>query len=133
MTGQSNNIIDFKLHTLGWKAFQDLSVTIMADILGHDFQSFYDSHDGGRDGAFYGTWIDKQYGTKSGSFTDQWKFTSDYNNGIKVSDLKDDIGKAKRLAAKGLANHYVLFTNSKLTGNFKVKITFYIDNKFNLC
>jgi hypothetical protein len=117
MTGQSNNIIDFKLHTLGWKAFQDLSVTIMANIFGHDFQSFHDTHDGGRDGAFYGTWIDKQNGKKSGSFTVQCKFTSAYNEGIKVSDLNDDIEKAKRLAAKGLANHYVLFTNTKLTGN----------------
>ncbi|MBA6232428.1 MULTISPECIES: nSTAND3 domain-containing NTPase [unclassified Colwellia] len=117
MTGQSNNIIDFKLHTLGWKAFQDLSVTIMSDILGHNFQSFYDSHDGGRDGAFHGIWIDKQNGTKSGSFTVQCKFTSDYKKGIKVSDLKDDIEKAKRLAAKGLASHYVLFTNNQLTGN----------------
>lgn len=117
MTAQSNNIIDFKLHTLGWKAFQDLSATIMSDIFGHDFQSFYDSHDGGRDGAFHGTWIDLQHGTKSGSFTVQCKFTSDYKKGIKVSDLKDDIEKAKRLAAKGLSDHYILFTNAQLTGN----------------
>jgi energy-coupling factor transporter ATP-binding protein EcfA2 len=117
MTAQSNNIIDFKLHTLGWKAFQDLSVTIMADIFGHDFQSFHDTHDGGRDGAFHGTLVDKDNGNKSGSFTVQCKFTSDYNEGIKVSDLKDDIEKAKRLAAKGLSNHYILFTNTKLTGN----------------
>ena len=116
MTGQSNNIIDFKLHTLGWKAFQDLSVTIMSDILGHNFQSFYDSHDGGRDGAFHGTWIDKQNGTKSGSFTVQCKFTSYYKEGIRVADLKDDIEKAKRLASKGLSDHYVLFTNAQLTG-----------------
>jgi energy-coupling factor transporter ATP-binding protein EcfA2 len=116
MTAQSNNIIDFKLHTLGWKAFQDLSVTIMSNILGHDFQSFYDSHDGGRDGAFHGTWIDKQNGTKSGSFTVQCKFTSYYKEGIRVADLKDDIEKAKRLACKGLSNHYVLFTNAQLTG-----------------
>jgi len=116
MTGQSNNIIDFKLHTLGWKAFQDLSVTIMSDILGHNFQSFYDSHDGGRDGAFHGIWIDKQNGTKSGSFTVQCKFTSYYKEGIRVADLKDDIEKAKRLASKGLSDHYVLFTNAQLTG-----------------
>ena len=117
MTAQSYNIVDFKLHTLGWKAFQDLSVTIMSDIFGHDIQSFYDSYDGGRDGAFHGVWIDKDNVAKSGSFTAQCKFTSDYKKGIKVSDLKDDIEKAKRLASKGLANHYILFTNAQLTGN----------------
>jgi len=117
MTSQSYNNVDFKLHTLGWKAFQDLSVTIMTSIFGHDVQSFYDSHDGGRDGAFHGVWIDKLNGAKSGSFTVQCKFTSDYKKGIKVSDLKDDIEKAKRLAAKGLSDHYILFTNAQLTGN----------------
>jgi energy-coupling factor transporter ATP-binding protein EcfA2 len=117
MTAQSYNNVDFKLHTLGWKAFQDLSITIMTNIFGHDVQSFYDSHDGGRDGAFHGVWIEKLNGAKSGSFTVQCKFTSDYKKGIKVSDLKDDIEKAKRLAAKGLSDHYVLFTNAQLTGN----------------
>jgi hypothetical protein len=117
MTSQSYNNVDFKLHTLGWKAFQDLSVTIMTDIFGHDVQSFYDSHDGGRDGAYHGVWIDKKNGSKSGSFTAQCKFTSDYKKGVKVYDLKEDIEKAKRLANKGLSNHYVLFTNSQLTGN----------------
>ncbi|TMO07817.1 hypothetical protein CWB60_07155 [Pseudoalteromonas sp. S327] len=116
MTAQSNNIVDFQLHTLGWKAFQDLSVTIMTDIFGHDVQSFFDSHDGGRDGAYHGVWIDKPNKSKSGSFTAQCKFTSDYKAGIKASDLKDDIEKAKRLAAKGLAKYYVLFTNAQLTG-----------------
>lgn len=116
MSAQSNNITDFKLHTLGWKAFQDLSVTIMTDIFGHDVQSFFDSHDGGRDGAFHGIWIEKPNKAKSGSFTVQCKFTSEYKKGISISSLKDDIEKAKRLAKKGLAKHYVLFTNTQLTG-----------------
>lgn len=116
MSAQSYNVIDFKLHTLGWKAFQDLSVTIMTDIFGHDVQSFYDSHDGGRDGAFHGVYTDNPNKAKSGSFTVQCKFTSEYKKGIKASDLKDDIEKAKRLAKKGLATHYILFTNTQLTG-----------------
>ncbi|MCG7549027.1 hypothetical protein [Pseudoalteromonas sp. Of7M-16] len=89
----------------------------MTDIFGHDVQSFYDSQDGGRDGAYQGVWIDNTNKSKSGSFTVQCKFTSNYKAGIKVSDLRDDIEKAKRLAAKGFATHYVLFTNAQLTGN----------------
>lgn len=113
MNSQSNNIIDFNLHTLGWKAFQDLCISIVADIWGQEVQSFYDSHDGGRDGAFRGTWIDE---IKSGSFTVQCKFTADYNKGIKPLDLKDELEKAKKLVSKGLSDHYILFTNAKLTG-----------------
>ncbi len=46
--------VTYELHTLGWKAFQSLCVTIVGEIWGQSIQSFFDSKDGGRDGAFYG-------------------------------------------------------------------------------
>ena len=52
---QASEVI-YELHSLGWKAFQNLCVTITADIWGQVVQSFFDSHDGGRDGAFHGSW-----------------------------------------------------------------------------
>lgn len=122
MSSQSNNVIDFALHTLGWKAFQDLSVAIMGEIFGHEVQAFYDSNDGGRDGAFRGKWTDKKGNEHMGAFTAQCKFTSYYNDGIKLVDVKDELEKAKRLAEKGLCDHYVLFTNAKLTGNQAEKL-----------
>lgn len=111
---QSVNV-NYELHTLGWKSFQDLCVVIMREIWGHTVQSFCDSNDGGRDGAFYGSWKveDKLL---SGAFTAQCKFTAEQSKSLKLGDLKDELQKAKRLASKNLCRIYVLFTNAKLTG-----------------
>ncbi|MET7714838.1 hypothetical protein [Streptomyces sp. NPDC005407] len=47
---------DFALHTLGWRAFQDLCAAVLREVWGQSVQTFADSNDGGRDGAFHGTW-----------------------------------------------------------------------------
>jgi len=112
---QANNIT-YELHTLGWKAFQNLCATIVSEIWGQTVQTFFDSHDGGRDGAFQGKWHDVQNEIFEGSFTVQCKYTSSPDNQIKLSDLTDEIKKAKRLASKGLADNYFLFSNARLTG-----------------
>src|SRR6266446_6395309 len=108
--------VAYELHTLGWKAFQNLCVTITAEVWGQTVQSFFDSHDGGRDGAFHGIW--KREGGESfeGSFTAQCKFTAKPEKQLQLSDLKDELSKAKRLAARGLSDNYFLFTNARLTG-----------------
>lgn len=108
---------DYELHSLGWKAFQNLCSTITSDIWGQTVQAFHDSHDGGRDGAFSGTWTPKP-GEESflGSFTVQCKFISKSDRSIRRSHLDDEIEKATRLAEKDLANNYFLFTNASLSG-----------------
>jgi hypothetical protein len=108
--------VNYDLHSLGWKSFQNLCATIIADIWGQNIQTFFDSKDGGRDGAFHGQWTNEKGEEFKGSFTVQCKFTSKKDSVLKVSDLRDDISKAKRLAARGLATNYFLFSNSKLTG-----------------
>lgn len=84
--------------------------------MGSDYPVFFDSNDGGRDGAFHGEWEDQDSETFSGSFTVQCKFTSKADKTIKSSDLTDELKKAKRLAAKGLCDNYFLLTNANLTG-----------------
>lgn len=108
--------VAYELHTLGWKAFQNLCVTITGEVWGQTVQSFFDSHDGGRDGAFHGTWKTKEGQSFEGSFTAQCKFTAKANKQLQLSDLKDELSKAKRLAARGLSDNYFLFTNARLTG-----------------
>jgi hypothetical protein len=49
-------MVEFALHTLGWKAFQDLSATILREVLGQTLQIFNPGKDGGRDAAFVGNW-----------------------------------------------------------------------------
>lgn len=108
--------VTYELHSLGWKAFQQLCVTIISEVWGQHVQSFADSHDGGRDGAFHGAWKSKSATPLHGSFTVQCKFTSQPNKMLRSSDFSDELSKAKRLADKGLANNYFLFTNAGLTG-----------------
>lgn len=112
---QANNV-SYELHSLGWKAFQNLCATIVSELWGQTFQTFFDSHDGGRDGAFHGNWETEFNETFVGSFTVQCKFTNKTNTQLKLSDLNDEIIKAKRLSSKGLSDNYFLFTNSHITG-----------------
>lgn len=62
---------NYELHTLGWKAFQDLSATILAEVLGQTIEQFLPTHDGCRDGSFYGAWSNLAEGGVKGSYTVQ--------------------------------------------------------------
>lgn len=108
--------VTYELQSLGWKAFQQLCATIVGDVWGQTIQSFYDSNDGGRDGAFFGRWVAGGGEVLNGSFTMQCKFTSDKDKIIKLGDLMDEVAKAERLALQGLADNYLIFTNAKLVG-----------------
>jgi hypothetical protein len=44
--------VTFELQSLGWKAFQQLCASIVGEVWGQLIQTFYESNDGGRDGAF---------------------------------------------------------------------------------
>ena len=106
----------YELHSLGWKAFQQLRVSVVAELWGQTVQGFFDSDDGGRDGAFYGTWISSKGETFDGSFTVQCKFSQKPSWSLKLASIADELGKAARLASSGLANNYFLLTNMQLTG-----------------
>lgn len=114
--------VTYELHSLGWKAFQNLCVTLVGEVWGQVVQSFFDSHDGGRDGAFQGTWSPGAGESFQGSFTAQCKFTAKADKTLQLSDLKDELSKAQRLASHGLADNYFLFTNARLTGASEEKI-----------
>jgi energy-coupling factor transporter ATP-binding protein EcfA2 len=114
--------ITYELHSLGWKAFQNLCVTIAGEVWGQVVQSFFDSRDGGRDGAFHGTWKPIAGESFKGAFTAQCKFTAKADKTLQPSDLKDELAKARRLASRGLADNYFLFTNFRLTGTTEEKI-----------
>jgi hypothetical protein len=108
--------VTFSLHTLGWKAFQDLCATILAEVFGQTIEVFLPAKDGGRDGAFNGVWKSSDGISLSGSFTLQCKFTSKADASLSLADLKDEFAKAKRLGAKGIANNYILMTNFGISG-----------------
>jgi hypothetical protein len=114
--------VAYALHSLGWKAFQDLCTTVTREIWGQTIQVFFDSNDGGRDGAFQGTWKPRSGEAFVGSFTVQCKFSSEPSKHCKLEDLSDELDKAKKLAERGLADNYILMTNRRLTGASEEKI-----------
>jgi hypothetical protein len=85
-------------------------------------ESYLDSNDGGRDGAFAGEWKPLGHESLSGHFVIQCKFISRINYGLRISDLTDELEKVKKLVAKGLCDSYVLMTNARLSGNVAAKI-----------
>ena len=113
----------YDLHNLGWNSFQQLCLTIAREVLGQVVESFLDSKDGGRDGAFVGKWRPTVHEELSGAFVVQCKFTSKTSHSLRASELSDEATKAKKLVAKGLCDSYVLMTNAAVSGSEAEKIT----------
>ena len=91
--------------------------------MGQTVESFLDSCDGGRDGAFTGKWMRRgQRKPQRPGFVIQCKSTSKTNYVLKTSDLSDEVEKVKKLVARGLCDTYVLMTNAGLSGTGSDKI-----------
>ncbi len=112
----------YDLHRLGWNSFQQLCLTIVREVLGQTVQSFLDSNDAGRDGAFVGCWTPTQGQTLRGEFVIQCKFSSKAGYLLKKSDIKDEIAKVRKLVSDGLCDVYVLMTNAGVSGKQEATI-----------
>jgi hypothetical protein len=112
----------YDLHSLGWHSFQQLCLTITREILGQTVEAFLDSGDGGRDGAFAGVWTPSLGEELRGKFVIQCKFTGKRDKHLSLSDLTDEIEKARRLVERGQCDCYVLMTNAGLSGPLAVEI-----------
>lgn len=104
----------YNLHTLGWASFQNLCGTILKEILGQTYQTFANSSDAGRDGAFRGRWKMQRGEDLRGSFVVQCKFTAKQDATLHASNVEEEVEKVRRLASRGLAQNYVLMTNASL-------------------
>lgn len=112
----------YDLHNLGWSSFQDLCLTIAREVLGQSVESFLDSNDGGRDGAFTGEWNPACGESLFGRFVIQCKFTSRPNYNLKPSDVTNEVSKVEALVQRGLCDSYVLMTNAGLSGKHAAEI-----------
>src|SRR5437870_1640196 len=106
----------YDLHNLGWHSFQQLCLTITHEILGQTVESFLDSSDAGKDGAFAGTWAPLQEEALNGRFVIQCKFTGKRDKTLSKADLADDVEKARKLVQKGRCDCYILMTNAGISG-----------------
>src|SRR5690554_4419635 len=112
----------YNLHRLGWNSFQQLCLTITREVLGQTVQSFLDTNDAGRDGAFSGSWTPVANQELSGEFVIQCKFSGKANYLLSLSDMTDEIPKVQMLVAGGLCDVYILMTNAGVSGKQEAKI-----------
>lgn len=112
----------YELHRLGWNSFQQLCQTICREVLGQTVESFLDSNDAGKDGAFAGTWTRAPGESYTGRFVIQCKFTARADQNLKPSDLKDEIEKVRKLVATNQCDVYVLMTNAGVSGAQTTKV-----------
>lgn len=111
----------FALHTLGWRAFQDLCATVLRQLWGQSLVAFADSNDAGRDGAFYGNWgrepgLYSGLDVPEGPFVLQCKHTKSANATLSLSMLSEEFDKVSGLVRSGICGTYVLMTNARVTG-----------------
>ncbi|MCK9622303.1 MAG: hypothetical protein M0R47_17410 [Methylobacter sp.] len=112
----------FHLHSLGWHSFQQLCLSVSREVLGQTVQSFLDTNDGGRDGAFSGTWSQQDGESLSGQFVIQCKFTARAGYALTPSDLEDELSKVRRLVNKSECDVYILMTNAGVSGATELKL-----------
>ena len=114
----------YELHTLGWRAFQDLCATVLREVWGQTVQSFADTQDGGRDGAFYGIWhgTAENKDVPEGPFVLQCKFLARRDDTLTLSTIEDELAKVSSLVERGLCNSYVLMSNARVTGTSEANI-----------
>jgi hypothetical protein len=112
----------YDLYLLGWHSFQQLCLSITREILGQTVESFLDSNDAGKDGAFSGTWKSEGQENITGNFVIQCKFTGKKDAKFSLSDLNDEYPKIEKLQKAGRCDCYVVLTNAGISGQLDEKI-----------
>ncbi|KQN72190.1 hypothetical protein ASE94_06580 [Devosia sp. Leaf64] len=98
---------DLALHTIGWRAFQDLCSQVSEVVLGRPVEIFREAQDGGQDAVF----LIPSPSNEQFIGTVQCKHTSDAGKALKVGDLSTEIGNIEELVKAGQADTYVFMTN----------------------
>lgn len=127
--------INYPLHNITNKEFEDLVALICEEILGTGVINFSDGKDGGRDAKFTGKAnnFPSQAKPWNGKFIIQAKHTT--NPIASCSDssfktiLKNELPKLTKLKQTNKVDFYLLFTNRKLSGLEDPKIEDLIDEQ----
>lgn len=98
---------DLALHTIGWRAFQDLCSQVCEVMLGRPVEIFREAQDGGQDAVFL---IPAENGSPPIG-TVQCKHTSDALKALKLWDLNAEIDHVEELVKGAQADTYVFMTN----------------------
>ncbi len=110
---------DLALHTIGWRAFQDLCSQICEVTLRRPVEIFREAQDGGQDAVFL---IPSNDPGSSPIGTVQCKHTSDASKALRTSDLNAEVSHVRELVANGQADTYVFMTNMSVDAGVAMEI-----------
>lgn len=109
--------IDFALHTLGWKAFQDLCAQVCTESLGRTVSIYREAQDGGQDAVFL---LPADKGIQEA--TVQCKFSGKSDQRLKLSDITAELANVKELVDQGRAHTYYFLTSMGVDAPIAAKI-----------
>jgi hypothetical protein len=109
---------DLALHTIGWRAFQDLCSQVCEVVLGRPVEIFREAQDGGQDAVF----LISSTNDAQPIGTVQCKHTSDARRALKVGDLSAEIGNVEALVKAGQADTYAFMTNMSVDARVAVSM-----------
>lgn len=111
---------DLALHTLGWKAFQDLCAHVSEEVLKRPVEVYREAKDGGQDATFLSR---RKKGRKTtDTATIQCKFSSKADRTLRPGDLQQEERNIASLTAAGLADTYVVMTSMSVPAASAVEI-----------
>ena len=102
---------DLALHSIGWRAFQDLCSQVCEVVLHRPVEIFREAQDGGQDAVFL---VPGSGPDAPPIGTVQCKHTSDPAKALRASDLNAEIEHLEQLVAAGQADTYVFMTNMSI-------------------
>lgn len=101
--------VDLAIHTLGWKAFQDLCAQVCAEVWKKTVSIYREAQDGGQDAVFVTR--GNSQGVELEEGTIQCKFSSKAQQRLRVSDIESELETVRDLTAAGRAKIYYLITS----------------------
>jgi len=107
------------LHTIGWKAFQDLCAQICEEEFKTPVEIYREANDGGQDAVFL---IPSKLEGTAPVGTVQCKHTSKRNAALKFSDITPELENVKSLVENGQASSYIFITNKSIDAKVAVDI-----------
>jgi hypothetical protein len=109
---------DLALHTIGWKAFQDLCSQVCEEVLKRPVEIFREAQDGGQDAVF----LLQQQGGDAATATVQCKHSHDASATLRPGDLTKELDVVRELARIHQAHTYVLMTSMSVDAPVAIKI-----------
>lgn len=112
--------VDLALHTLGWKAFQDLCAQVCAETWSTTVSIYREAQDGGQDAVLQTR--KTRSGQKAFEATVQCKFSSKADRRLHATDVDVELDTVRELVAAGRAEKYYFITSQGVDAPVAAKV-----------